>query len=81
MPLGNKCPNCGKQTYHKDGPILRCSNVACRAVGWIAAPGPPGGGKGSKCQRCGGSNVRTVATVGAATARHCYACGSTFLLA
>jgi len=39
MPLGNKCPSCGKQTYHKDGLILRCSG--CGAVGWISAPGAP----------------------------------------
>jgi hypothetical protein len=22
MALGNKCPNCGKQTFHKNSPVL-----------------------------------------------------------
>jgi len=80
MPLGNKCPNCGRQTYHKDGPILRCSRHDCGAVGWISAPDPPGGGRGRKCERCEGSTVRVIATVNGVKARHCYACGSTFLM-
>ena len=78
LPLGNKCPSCGKQTYHKDGPVLRCS--ACGAVGWIGAPGAPGGGRGKKCQRCEGSTLRSIVTVRGVQARHCYACSSTFLV-
>lgn len=81
MALGNKCPNCGKQTFHKSGPVLRCSGRDCGAVGWVSSPDPPGGGSGRKCQRCGGRTVRVVAEVEDVNALHCYACGATFLLA
>ena len=81
VPLGNKCPNCGNATYHREGPILRCSRADCHAVGWINAPNPPGAGSGRLCKRCDGRTVRVIATVGGVEARYCYACGSTFLMA
>ncbi len=79
MAKGSTCPNCGKQTYQskENDPVRRCSN--CAAIGWLAVPAGPGGGKGSKCRLCGKSVVRELATIGGTTVRHCYNCRSTYL--
>ncbi len=77
MALGNKCPSCGEQTFHKKKGVYKCSH--CKVVGWVGAPESPGGGKGAKCQRCEESTVKTVAEKKGVTVRYCFACSATYL--
>jgi hypothetical protein len=77
---GARCPNCGRLTFHDEGPVSVCSDSNCAAVGWHANPGPPGSGRLNKCERCGKNGVRNMRTISGVTLRHCYECVTTFVV-
>ena len=79
MPKGNKCPACGKLTFHESGPYFECSS--CKAIGWWSTPGAPGGGKGSKCQSCSQQTMHQIYAPGNknVTITFCSRCKATII--
>lgn len=76
MPKGNKCPNCGAQTFHHAQGAMSCNS--CGARGWLNGPDSMGPGKGAKCHFCGRAKMKVVATLSSGTSiRYCYECGAT----
>ena len=72
---GGNCPNCGENTFHKNGGVRRCSK--CGTVGWLEdGPGGPGGGRGAKCGHCDKHTLHTLYVGDGLTLRHCSSCGS-----
>lgn len=78
MALGQRCPECGRNTFHppKTGTGVRtCGNPDCRARGWHGAARPKGAGKGEECRICGNNTYRVVATVSTkARIKYCAVC-------
>jgi hypothetical protein len=80
MAKGNRCPSCGELTFHNSSThkaVYHCST--CQTVGWWGNPGGPGSGKGSKCESCGGSTMRTVYKRSNVVVRFCSTCKTTLL--
>ena len=78
MALGQKCPECGKNTLHppKSGTGVRvCGNPDCKARGWHGQAKPKGAGKGEQCLICGNNTYRVVATLPAGgKVKYCALC-------
>ncbi len=78
MAKGQKCPNCGEQTFQKGerGGALACSS--CGAQGWIGDAGPaPILGKGFKCHKCGAAKQKILSETKGVAVLYCFGCKST----
>ena len=79
MAKGQKCPNCGNQTFHHGEGAMKCSS--CGARGWLTQPDSMGSGRGAQCKMCDSHKVKTVAELdNGTTVRFCYECGATTMV-
>ena len=71
---GNKCPHCGKLTFHDNGSVHECNK--CGAVGWSWRHGVSevGKGKGKKCPNCWDQTLHHVADLEGRPIRRCGTC-------
>lgn len=79
MAKGNTCPECGEQTFHKQGAIWQCGK--CGAVGFVGKPTAEGrgSGKGDYCHNCEGSTLRALYEE-SFTLKHCSSCDAVVVL-
>lgn len=61
MSVGEKCPHCGKQTFHDKGSHRKCSSCGCIGWGWQHPVRKVGKGKGNKCHNCGNQTLHVIA--------------------
>jgi hypothetical protein len=61
MSVGEKCPNCNKQTFHDKGSHRECSSCGCVGWSWQHPVKKVGKGKGNKCHNCGNQTLHVIA--------------------
>ena len=77
MSVGEKCPHCGKQTFHDEGSHRKCSSCGCIGWGWQHPVKNVGKGKGNKCQTCGNQTLHVIAEFASHQVRRCGMCNFT----
>lgn len=77
MARGQKCPKCGKLTFHPEGPVRECSS--CGVTGWLGTGPTTTARRGKKCGFCGIGTMKQVgATENGAQLHYCFTCSATY---
>jgi Zn ribbon nucleic-acid-binding protein len=75
--MGKKCPYCGKQTFHDEGPHHRCKKCGVLGWAWHQPVKNVGSGLGKKCPGCEQQTLHKVFGSKRLTVRRCSTCNFT----
>jgi Zn ribbon nucleic-acid-binding protein len=75
--MGNKCPECARQTFHNKGAYRRCKG--CRVIGWPwhQRVKQIGSGAGTKCPWCEQQTLHQIFGTKRMAVRRCSTCSFT----
>jgi hypothetical protein len=79
MARGQRCPKCGRLTFHEAGQVRKCSDKSCAAVGWLGAGPTKSSTRGRVCEACGTGTMKLVSTVDNVSVHHCSTCNAVYL--